>query len=185
MCRVPTQKVGEILTKYIVKDDGEVVDVIEDEDILVKMKHGDRIIRKESIDGLKDTKEIKKRFIKVNDQATSMLSKHGKYICLLLKYVGYGDGILRFNNGIYLSNKSISKIFGINERNTVNVLNDLIREDVIHKHKEKSKNYYTFNPWIASKGKRVSIDLYNEFKMTEWVNKSQEPSDYETVIEGK
>ncbi len=46
-------------------------------------------------------------------------------------------------------------------------------------------DYYTFNPWIASKGKRVSIDLYNEFKMTEWVNKSQEPSDYETIIDGK
>ena len=26
--------------------------------------------------------------------------------------------------------------------------------------------------------------VYNEFKMTEWVNKSQEPSDYETIIEG-
>ena len=173
------------MAKYIVNDNGEVIDVINDNDVVVKMNNGDRIVRKTSIDYFKDTKEIKKRFIKVNDKAINLLNKYGKYLCLLLKYVGYMDGVLRFNNGIYLTNKNISKIFGINERNTINILNDLIKEDVIHKHKNKNKNYYIFNPWIASKGKRVSIDLYNEFKMTEWVNVSQEPSDYETIIEGK
>ena len=173
------------MSKYIVNENGEIIEVINSNDVIVKMSKGDRVLRKPSIDYFKDTKEIKKRFIKVNDQAINILNKYGKYICLLLKYVGYMDGILRFNNGIYLTNKNISKIFGVNERNTVNILNDLIKEDVIHKHKEKNRNYYTFNPWIASKGKRVSIDLYNEFKMTEWVNVSQEPSDYETVIEGK
>ncbi|MEI3530103.1 MAG: hypothetical protein V8Q75_03385 [Bacilli bacterium] len=172
------------MTKYIVDGNGEIIEVINDNEVVIKVGQGDRIVRKKSIDYFYDTKEIKKRFIKVNDQATNILSKYGKYICLLLKYVGYMDGILRFNNGIYLSNKSISKIFGISERNTIKILNDLIKEDVIHKHKEKNKNYYTFNPWIASKGKRVSIDLYNEFKMTEWVNKSQEPSDYETIVKG-
>lgn len=172
------------MTKYIADEDGMIIEEIQDDETIVKIGRGDRVIRKKSIDYFEDTKEIKKRFTKVNDQATNMLSKYGKYICLLLKYVGYMDGILRFNNGIYLSNKSISKIFGITERNTVKILDDLIKEDVIHKHKEKNKNYYTFNPWVASKGKRVSINLYNEFKMTEWVNKSQEPSDYETIIEG-
>ena len=173
------------MEKYIADENGVIVYEIKDEEVLVKVGRGDRILRKGSVDYFKDTKEIKKRFVKVNDQAVSMLSKHGKYICLLLKYVGYMDGILRFNNGIYLTNKSISKIFGITERNTIKILDDLIQEDVIHKHKEKNKNYYTFNPWIASKGQRVSIDLYNESKMTEWVNKSQEPSDYETIIDGK
>lgn len=172
------------MTKYIANEDGMIIEEIQDDETIVKIGRGDRIIRKKSIDYFEDTKEIKKRFIKVNDQATNMLSKYGKYICLLLKYVGYMDGILRFNNGIYLSNKSISKIFGITERNTIKILDDLIKEDVIHKHKEKNKNYYTFNPYIASKGKRVSVDLYNEFKMTEWATKSQEPSDYETIIEG-
>ena len=171
------------MAKYIVNDNGEVIDVIHDNDIFVKMNNGDKIVRKTSIDYFKDTKEIKKRFIKVNDKAINLLNKYGKYICLLLKYVGYMDGVLRFNNGIYLTNQNISKIFEVNNRNTIKILNDLIKEDVIHK--QKNKNYYTFNPWIASKGKRVSVDLYNEFKMTEWVNVSQEPSDYETVIEGK
>lgn len=172
------------MTKYVANEYGVVIDEIADNEVFIKLGSGDRVVRKKSIDYFEDTKEIKKRFVKVNDQATNMLSKYGKYICLLLKYIGYMDGILRFNNGIYLSNKSISKIFGITERNTIKILDDLIKEDVIHKHKEKNKNYYTFNPWIASKGKRVSINLYNEFKMTEWVNKSQDPSDYETIIEG-
>ena len=173
------------MAKYIVNEDGTIVDEISENDIIVKMNHGDRILRKKSIDYFQDTKEIKKRFVKVNDQATNMLSKYGKYICLLLKYVGYKDGILRFNNGIYLSNKSISKIFGITERNTIRVLDDLIKEDVIHKHKEKNRNYYTFNPWVASKGKRINADLYYEFKMTEWASISQEPSEYESIIDGR
>ena len=161
------------MAKYIADENGVIIEEIKDDEIIVKVGHGDRVLRKGSIDYFQDTKEIKKRFIKVNDQAANMLSKYGNRICKLFRYIGYMDGILRFNNGVYLTNKSISKIFGISERNTIKILDDLIREDVIHKHKEKNKNYYTFNPWIASKGKRVSIDLYNEFKMTEWVNKSQ------------
>lgn len=173
------------MAKYITNEKGVIIDEIKDNETIIKLGNGDRIVRKQSIDYFEDTKEIKKRFVKVNDNAVGTLYVYGKYICLLLKYVGYMDGILRFNNGIYLSNKSISKIFKISERNTIKILDDLIKEDVIHKHKDKNKNYYTFNPYIASKGKRVSIDLYNEFKMTEWATKSQEPSDYETIIEGE
>lgn len=172
------------MTKYIADENGVVVETIEDNEIVIKVGQGDRIVRKKSIDYFHDTKELKKRFVKVNDQALSLLNRYGKYICLLMKYVGYMDGILRFNNGIYLSNKSIAKIFGITERNTIKILDELLQEDVIHKHKNKNKNYYTFNPWIVSRGKRVSVNLYNEFKMTEWVNKSQDPSDYETIVEG-
>lgn len=172
------------MAKYIVNEDGTIVNTISDDEMIIKIGNGDRVVRKKTLDYFEDTKELKKRFIKVNDNAISALYVYGKYICLLLKYVGYMDGILRFNNGIYLTNKSISKIFGISERNTIKILNDLIKEDVIHKHKKKNKNYYTFNPWIASKGKRVNTDLYNEFKMSYWVNKSQDPSDYETIIEG-
>lgn len=172
------------MTKYIADENGVVIEEIKDDEIVIKVGQGDRIIRKNSIDYFHDTKELKKRFVKVNDQALSLLSKYGKYICLLIKYVGYMDGILKFSNGIYLSNKGIAKIFMITERNAIKIIEDLVKEDVIHKHKNKNKNYYTFNPWIASRGKRVSIELYNEFKMTEWVNKSQDPSDYETIIEG-
>lgn len=172
------------MAKYIADENGVIIEEIKDDEIIVKVGRGDRVLRKNSIDYFEDTKEIKKRFVKVNDNAVGTLYVYGKYICLLLKYVGYMDGILRFNNGIYLTNKSISKIFGMTERNAIKILNDLIKEDVIHKHKEKNKNYYTFNPWIASKGKRVSISLYNEFKMSYWVNISQEPSDYETVVKG-
>lgn len=177
-------KAGDKLSKYIADENGTIIDEIKDNEMIIKINSGDRVVRKKSLDYFEDTKELKKRFIKVNDQAINILNKYGKYICCLLKYVGYLDGILRFNNGIYLSNKTISKIFEVNERNTIRILNDLIKEDVIHKHKEKNRNYYTFNPWIASRGKRVSINLYNEFKMTEWVNKSQDPSDYETIIKG-
>lgn len=177
-------KVGDKLPKYIADKNGTIIEEIKDNEMIIKINSGDRVIRKKSLDYFEDTKELKKRFIKVNDQAINILCKYGKHICCLLKYVGYLDGILRFNNGIYLTNKAIAKIFGITERNAIKILNELIKEDVIHKHKEKNKNYYTFNPWIASRGKRVSIDLYNEFKMTEWVSKSQEPSDYEIVIRG-
>ena len=68
------------MAKYIVNEDGTIVDEISENDIIVKMNHGDRILRKKSIDYFQDTKEIKKRFVKVNDQATNMLSKYGKYI---------------------------------------------------------------------------------------------------------
>lgn len=173
------------MPKYIVNEDGVIINTISDDEAVIKIGNGDRVVRKKSLEYFEDTKELKKRFIKVNDQALSMLHTYGKYICCLLKYVGYLDGVLKFNNGIYLSNRTISKIFNVNERNTVKILNDLVQEDVIHKHKIKNKNYYTFNPWIASRGKRVAIELYNEFKMTEWATKSQDALDYETYIEGK
>ena len=61
----------------------------------------------------------------------------------------------------------------------------MLKEDIIHKHKIKNKNYYTFNPWIASRGKRVSMELYDDFKLSEWASKSQDALDYETYGDGK
>ena len=173
------------MPKFFVTESGEILEVIEENDVFIKMSHGDRIVRKKSLDYFSDTKDLKKRFIKVNDQAVFILNKYGKYICILLRFVGYLDGILKFNNGIYLNNNTISKIFNVNLRNTIKILNELLKEDIIHKHKIKNKNYYTFNPWIASRGKRVSIELYDDFKLSEWASKSQDALDYETYGDGK
>lgn len=170
------------MERYIVNEHGEVLQTINPNDNVMIVNPGDKVVRKKSVEYFENTEELKKRFIKVNDQATYVLSKYGKHICLLLRFVGYMDGVLKFSNGIFLTTKNISKIFGINERNTTKILDELTKEDVIHKHKMKNKNYYTFNPWIASRGKRISSDLYNEFKMTEWALNSQDPSEYETII---
>jgi hypothetical protein len=162
------------MPRYIVNENGEVIEEINDETAIVKVNYGDRILRKKTIDYFKDSITLKHKFVKANDLALYNTNSYAKYINKLLIFVGYMDGILKFSNGVFLKNKHISEIFEINTRNTNRVMNELAKQDIVHKHKKDKVIYYTFNPWIACRGKRIDIDLYNEFKMTEWALNSKE-----------
>lgn len=162
------------MPRYIVNENGEVIDEINDGVDIVKVNYGDRVLRKKTIDYFKESMVLKHKFVKANDQALYNTSNYAKYINKLLIFVGYMDGILKFSNGVYLRNKHLSQIFNINTRNTNRIMNELVKQDIVHKHKKDKANFYTFNPWIACRGKRIDIDLYNEFKMTEWALNSKE-----------
>lgn len=156
---------------YVCDADGNIVDKISSEDKYVKLSEGDRILRKNAIQYLSETTDIKYSFIKVNPLAYGDLVKRYSIFAELTKHVGYMDNILEYSNGKNIRRKDVTKVCGVSESTAKRQLKGLIEEDVIHSIK-KNKNYYLIvNPWICYKGKKIYMSLYDEFKLSHWRNK--------------
>lgn len=156
--------------RYIVNENGEVLDTISDAEQVVKTQKGDRIVRSSSIEYLEDTVPIKIKFIKLNPIACSELSEYGNELFSLFKYVNFQSGILKFENGRIIRPKHLSGILRKKRRSGSKIISELIEKDVLHKHKDGNTFYYTMNPFICLKGRRITKSLYEEFIRTKYRN---------------
>ena len=155
--------------QYVVDESGEILEVINTDENIAKLKKGDRVIRGNSIEYFTGTVPIKyKKFYKINELACEELNKYGNYLFLIFPYIGFSDGILIFSNGRRLRPKHLAGIIGKKNRSGSKVIQELIEKDVLHKHKEGRTYYFTLNPYIALKGNRITKDLYDEFKTTKY-----------------
>ena len=153
---------------YVVNEDHEIVDIIKPEDKYVKLSDGDKIIRKGVLQYLNETIDIKYRFVKVNPNVYSEIAKKYPIVNVLIKYLGYMDGILSFRNGRFIKPKDIAVICGVSESTAKRQLKGLFEEDIIHKVKDKKtkQTYLIMNPWVAYIGKKIYLSLYEEFKLS-------------------
>lgn len=156
--------------KYLVDENGEVLDTLNDSEQFVKTKKGDRIVRSTTIEFLEDTVPVKIKFIKLNPIACDELAMYGDELFCLFKYVHFQTGMLVFNNGRKVRPKHLAGILRRKRRSGSKVVAELIEKDVLHKHKEGKTYYYTMNPFICLKGKRVNKSLYEEFMKTKYRN---------------
>lgn len=153
---------------YVVNEDHEIVDIIKPEDKYVKLSDGDKIIRKGVLQYLNETIDIKYRFVKVNPNVYSEIAKKYPIVNVLIKYLGYMDGIFSFRNGRFIKPKDIAKICNVSESTAKRQLKGLFEEDIIHKVKDKKtkQTYLIMNPWVAYIGKKIYLSLYEEFKLS-------------------
>lgn len=161
---------------YIVDENGEIVDKIAENDKYVKLSDGDKVVRKGVLQYLSDTVDIKYRFVKINPYAYDRIANKYSIINILIKYLGYMDGILSYKNGKYIKLKDVYKICQVSESTAKRQMKGLIQEDVIHKVKDKKKrqSYLVMNPWIAYIGRKIYLSLYEEFKLSSWRNSCEE-----------
>ncbi len=147
--------------RYIVDEEGEILREISKNAI---------VYDKGQLNIATATEKITMDFLKVNPKTINKIDLNLKYVVILLDYVEFRTGILRYKNGRQIRKiKDFSKIFGISEQVVYRVIKDLINRDIIHKRKDEEGHYYfLFNPYIAHKGDRVSRDLVKEFYNTEW-----------------
>ena len=158
--------------KYILNEQGAVLEVLKDNQTYAILEQGDRVTRKSSIKHLSDTVKISCGFVKINDIVVGTFDKELLYCCKLFEYVSYMDGRLTWTNGRNIKNATdISKICGISVTTAKKLLKRLIDEDIIHKHKKEKEErsfFYTFNPYICLRGSKASRSLYEEFKDTKY-----------------
>lgn len=169
--------------RYLVDENGEVKEVLNDEENFVKLKNGDRVVRGGSIEYLLGTITVRfNKFIKVNDLACLELEDYGNYIFLLFQYVGFGDGILSFSNGRRLRPKFLYGLLGKKRRKGSSVVKELLDLDVLHKHKDGRTYYFTFNPYVAVKGNRITKELHEEFKNSRYKTLGNDLPDISRMI---
>lgn len=161
---------------YVVNEDGEVVDKIDSSDKYVKLSQGDRVIRNKSIKYLSETVDMRYKFVKINPLVYDDIANKYPIINTLLRYLGYMDGILSYKNGQPLKLKDIAKICNVSESTAKRKIKGLMEEDVIHKLRDKKlrQTYLIMNPYVAVVGKKVSLSLYEEFKLSAFRNRCEE-----------
>lgn len=146
--------------RYIVNENGE---------ILQELKETDRILSNGQVKFSLGTGTVSFNFCKLNVDIIEELGSNLNYTMRLLQYVEIGSGMLKYKNGkLMTSAKGIGKKLKLKERSGQRVVRELIEEDIIHRHKNSNGTYFTFNPYIAHIGKRISKDLINEFKPSKW-----------------
>lgn len=156
----------------IAYDDGTVIDTVKGNQTYAILDKGDKVTRRSSVKHLSDTVKISSAFVKVNDVALSLFNKDMLPVCKLFQYVSYQDGIIEWNNGRAIKTSTdIAKICDISKTTAKKLINKLLEEDVIHKHKRTKDNrsfYYTMNPFICLRGSRALVDLFKDFEDSKW-----------------
>lgn len=161
---------------YVVDATGEIIDKIDAEDKYVKLSEGDRVLRKGTLQYLSDTTDIKYRFVKVNPSIYGDIALKYPIINILIKYLGYMDGILSYKNGKYIKIKDVARLCNVSESTAKRQLKGMFEDDVIHKVKDRTKKqtYLVMNPFVAYIGRKIYLSLYEEFKLSIYRGKCEE-----------
>lgn len=139
-------------------------------EILTEINPGDRILRKRSLDHLKDVKTWKiDHFYKGNLREISKwmkdLSTNERAMLFTLSpYIGYDDCCLKHENGDMVTFDFISGISDMGRATVSRTLNALIKKDILYRGKNSKERQYFINPWLFCKGNRINIILQTMFR---------------------
>jgi len=149
-------------------------------EIINHANEGDKVkvIRKESVDYLRDTVLINKDepFVKIYTAVLFKLSHslsgtESLFVSYLLQYIRYTSGLLEYRNGNTLTRQHMAEETGLNIKTIDRLLKGLVDKQVLGKHKTGQDISFTVNPFIFMKGKRISETLYKLYKNTKWATK--------------
>lgn len=86
------------------------------------------------------------------------------FLFSIATYVGYEDCCLKYDNGRTLDFEDLVVISGMSRGKLSQVLNLLIKADIIYKGANSKGMQYFVNPWIYCKGIRINAVLKTMFK---------------------
>ena len=160
---------------FLVDKDGVIVDEIDEKENFVKVNSGDRVLRNATLKYLSDFVEVKYHFVKVNPVIFGKYVDKYPILGTLICHVGYSDNILQYRNGRLLDIKGIIRITKKSETTVRRQIRGMIQDDILHVIKEKGKKpYYMLNPFIATVGKKIFKNVYDEFKFSHLSSKIEE-----------
>ncbi len=152
---------------YLVDNDGEVLQVIDNPERYICLEEGDKVIRKGVLTYLTETTDIKYHFIKINPKIFDKYCKKYSILPYLTCHIGYMDNICCYENGKVIQLKDLPKVCEVSESTIKRQLKGLIEDDVIHKVPYKNnQKCLMINPYVAMRGKRIYLSTYNEFKLS-------------------
>ena len=156
------------------------------------MNHGDRVVRKKSLEYLakkekfgkeqivENIKEVQKDgstymncltniFTKADTKEFKLVLKElnvyeKAMILSLVPYIGYEDCAVKKDNGSPLNVKDLAEISGMSERKAFDVINSLKDKEMVYRGKNGTETQYFVNPWLLSKGNKLNKVLKYMFR---------------------
>lgn len=143
----------------------------------VELNEGDRILRKQTVDYLKNTDELQKTemYVKFFLKSASVLAREkmsstAMSVCLeLLQYIRYDTGYLAYENGIKLTLEDIKKKCNfISSASAIRAIDELVNKKIFARVKTGKENNYLVNPYVFMRGARVNKTLSKTFENSRW-----------------
>lgn len=162
----------------LINEHGEIIDETK-EGRYVKLDKGDRVVRRKSLEYLKNRGKYSKTdrryiniladvFTKVNLEEFKLilieLNVYEKaFLLSIIPYVGYEDCVLKRRNGAVLDIDDFVKLSGISRAKIYEVIFSLGNKYIIYKKKVNKKTKYYINPWLFSRGDKLDENLKEMF----------------------
>lgn len=161
----------------------KVVLDIETGEILNELENGDRILKKKSIDYLKNTIDVKEmtkvynlNFVKLYESFFDIIGELNASelrVCLeLFLNTRYKSGIIAYENGNVINSSDIAKKVEIDVRSSQRILKSLCDKEIICREKIGKGYVYYMNPFICVRGSSAYKSLVDKFKNSKF-NKSK------------
>lgn len=170
--RVFLERVGKMGRLVIDEETGQ---------ILKTLKEGDRILSGKSIDYLNDTKVFnhgEKYASLYNYIIQPLLHKLSnaelKFVVALLPYIQYKSYMIAYQNGVFLTRKTISKIMKLDITGVDRILSKLTELKIIGKWKTGFDIKYFANPYVFKVGGRGNKTLDAMFGNSDWIKYFEE-----------
>ena len=153
---------------YLVTEQGEIVNEIDNGKRFTVLNDGDRVIRSNSKEKIENSYLLKYDFVKINKNTWYKVIEKYPIMTYLACYINYMDNILIYSNGKGIRYKDIAKVTGVSLSTVKRQMKGMLEEDVVHKVEFNKKTYLVVNPFICMRGRRVIASVYEEFKDSVW-----------------
>ncbi len=163
-------KTGEILAE---DNEGDLIKYTKKNSIEAYKRIQDRLIEAK----LEQTSEDEKKyeiwtidsFYKGNTQELKKIMNNldvyeKAFLFSIAPYIGYDDCCIKCSNNTEMSFDKIIEISGMSKGKLSDVLQELIKKDILYKGKNSSSYQYFVNPWLFCKGNRINKVIKTMFK---------------------
>jgi hypothetical protein len=139
-------------------------------EILNELYEGDRTVRKQSIDYLKNVQEWKiEHYFKGHENEIKKWMKdlnmsEKALLFSIVPYISFNDCHLQYENGIDIGTEDLVKLSGMARGTVYETIHSLIKKDILYKGKNSKGRQYFINPWLFCKGNRINTVLQTMFK---------------------
>jgi len=140
-----------------------------------ELYEGDRVLRKQSEDYLKNTIEILKDepYTKTYHRvmfavANCLTGAEMQLAYILLQFLSYESGMLKHQNGQPVTRQYIAQYTGLSLKTVDKLLQKLKEKQVIGRNVVGREVQYFMNPWLFMRGQRINKTLYDMFKNSRW-----------------
>ena len=120
------------------------------------------------IEGIREFKKTEYRYIKINPFVLDKLVDEAPFTFKIIKYISYKENSLMFPNGKYINQSNLAEDLGLSREHICRKFRDLREKNIINTIKKDGKVIYLLNPYIATRGSDIYIEVFDKFIKTEW-----------------
>lgn len=142
-------------------------------EIIGELEKGDRILKGNSVDYLRDTVEFNDcRFSKVQEAFFEYRKELNdleiNVVVYLMGNTLYRSGMIAHKNGKPMTSENIANEYNYSVRNMQRILKSLCDKEIICREKVGKGYVYYMNPFICLKGGRVDAELVKKFEKSKF-----------------